>query len=135
MLHRPSPAFIPALSLIALLVFSGLESRPAMAESFSGVWVDRQNNSLEMNISKENGLYKIRGGEESFGYDLSCLFKDMRAVCLGSGGQLQGEGFLYQSTMKLDDEGKLTEDWKAYNNIQTVTGQTIWQRPGDKKPK
>ena len=99
------------------------------AIKFAGSWVDRQNAGIQMSVHEDGGLFRITGGDEAYGYQISCLVKGLSAVCTGNGGRLEGENFLYQSSFQFNKDGTLTESWKAFNNLQTVTGNSIWKRP------
>ena len=99
------------------------------AIKFSGSWVDQQNAGIRMRVREDGGIFRGTGGDEGYGYQISCLVKDLSAVCTGNGGRLEGENFLYQSSFQFNNDGTLKESWKAFNNLQTVSGKTIWKRP------
>ena len=101
----------------------------SLSSDFAGRWVDHQNASIQMSVRQDEGVFRVTGGDEAYGYQVSCLAKDMSAVCTGNGGRLEGEHFLYQSSFQFNNDGTLTENWKAFNNLQKVNGQTIWKRP------
>ncbi len=128
-------------SLLALLVTgAAMTTRltfpdPALAgetsmatKPFVGRWADRDNSTIKMTVREDGGLYRITGGDEAYGYNIACLLKDQQAVCTGNGGRLEGENFLYQSTFTFTADGLAAETWKAFNNLQTVTGTTIWKK-------
>ncbi len=95
---------------------------------FAGHWIDQQSASIKMSVKEDGGLYRISGGDEAYGYNLACLLKNLQAVCSGNGGQLEGQNFLYQSTFSFLPDGSVLESWRAFNNLQTVSGQTTWRR-------
>ena len=97
--------------------------------NFAGHWVDQKNRDIKMSVRENSGLFMITGGDEAYGYQISCLVKNMSAVCTGNGGRLEGENFLYQSSFQFKSDGTLIESWKAFNNLQTVSGKTIWTHP------
>jgi len=80
-----------------------------------------------MNIREDGGIFRVTVGDEAYGYALSCLVKNKKAVCTGSGGRLEGENFLYQSVFEFTKDGTMSENWKAFNNLQTINGKTIWK--------
>jgi len=129
-------------SLFALLLTSFITTspfaNPALSaphtNPFAGHWVDQQNTSIKMSVKEEDGLYRISGGDEAYGYNLACLLKNLQAVCSGNGGRLAGQNFLYQSTFSLQPNGSVLESWRAFNNLQTVSGQTTWQRLKPARP-
>lgn len=116
-------------AFILLFTLSPAIADPGGAPALTGPWVDSANASNRMGVHAEQGLLRVIGGDAVFGYRLSCLQKQQEAVCTGDGGQLEGENFLYQSTLKLQRDGTVIEDWKAFNNLQTVNGTTTWRRP------
>jgi hypothetical protein len=119
---------IITLSILALFLANLLVITPSgAAPHFAGSWVDSENTSIKMSIREDGGIFRITGGDEAYGYSLSCLVKDMKAVCTGSGGRLEGENFLYQSVFEFTNEGTMNESWKAFNNLQTIRGKTIWK--------
>ena len=104
-------------------------SASASGDPFVGNWVDVQNGAITMSVRADAGIYRVTGSDEAYGYNLSCLKKDPNAVCTGNGGRLEGQNFLYQSTFTFTANGTITENWKAFNNLQTVNGQTTWRHP------
>lgn len=127
---------LPALSL-ALTLFLALSTYnsspqaqevPTTPGDFSGRWVDRDNMDIQMSVTKDLGVYRVMGGDYAYGYRLTCLVKGQKAICTGDGGQLEGENFLYQSTFEFTQTGMAIENWKAFNNLQTVSGKTNWKR-------
>ncbi len=142
--RRPASLFFTAFFAAALASFwlatppdlraSDRGSRSGQAEAnamppFAGHWVDRENAGVRMSVREDNGLFRITAGDENYGYTLSCLLEKTGAVCIGSGGRLEGQNFLYRSTFRITGKGHLAESWQAFNTLQSVNGQTIWKRP------
>ena len=119
--------FLVMACLLPIVFVAGPAS--AAGVKFSGAWVDQQNADIKMNVREDAGIFKITGGDKAYGYQVFCLLKGVSAVCTGSGGRLEGEKFLYQSTFEIGNDGTATERWKAFNNLQTVSGSTMWKRP------
>ena len=104
-------------------------AQPAAASTpFTGQWTDRQNSAMRMKVQEDNGLYRIMAGDSSYGYQMACLVSNQQAACSGNGGLLEGQNFLYQSTFLFLPDGSLIENWRAFNNLQSVSGQTSWIR-------
>ena len=135
-----TPKLLPALLVIWLtpsLAAMAQARKPPLANQpyakspqtmFSGQWVDRQNSAIKMSVRKDNGLYRISAGDASYGYQMACLVSNQQAACSGNGGLLEGQNFLYQSTFSFLPDGSLIENWRAFNNLQSVSGQTSWTR-------
>ena len=126
---------LPAFFLFALLAFStAIPSKMTLAAenlgAFTGTWVDSENEATRMVIVEEDGLLRIAGGDEQSGYayTAACLVTGNKAACMGDGGKLEGENFLYESVIELGDDGNAVESWKAFNNLQAAEGNTIWTR-------
>jgi len=133
-----TPRFLASSCLVLLLTNFVMIGSPAKAgiapvptNPFAGRWIDQQNRNISMSVKEDGGIYRISGGDEAYGYNLACLVKNTQAVCSGNGGRLEGQNFLYQSTFSFLPDGSLIESWRAFNNLQTVSGQTTWlhQKP------
>lgn len=111
------------------LLFSLVQAGEDPADGFVGEWVDSNNSDIRMTITEESGLLRIEAGDDAFGYQLACVRKDLTAKCLGHGGKLEGEDFLYQSILNLSVGGAMAENWNVYNNLQSISDQTLWKRP------
>ena len=121
--------FVTSLLAISLPGHANADlKKNSTTHQFAGHWVDHQNAAIKMSVTEDGGIYRITGGDEAYGYNLSCLLKGKSAVCTGSGGRLEGENFLYQSTIEFGADGMAVENWKAFNNLQTVNGSTSWKR-------
>jgi len=96
--------------------------------TFVGEWIDGNNDSIWMNIVSKAGLLRIKAGDDFFGYTLACVFKSAEAKCLGNGGKLEGEDFLYQSVLSVSPDGSMVENWNVYNNLQSLSDRTLWKR-------
>ena len=116
------------LSAIGPVSSVNAAEKTSAAASYTGVWSDSENTDIKMNVTSDDGLLQIVGGDEYYGYTIACLFKDMSAVCSGDGGKLEGENFLYQSRIEFTGDGTAIENWKAFNNLQKVEGKTTWKR-------
>ena len=118
---------LPLLSMlfVCFLTTTAQAQRPS---TFTGVWVDQKNPAMLILVKKVNGIYRVIGGDGSFGYEIACLQKKMAALCTGYGGLLEGQNFLYYNTLEFMPNGMISETWKAFNNLQTVKGKTIWKR-------
>lgn len=95
---------------------------------YAGTWVDNENADNRMLISEDEGLLRVAGGDENFGYSASCLVNSGKAACMGSGGKLEGENFLYESLIQFAEDGTAIESWKAFNNQSSTQGATNWRR-------
>ena len=139
MLIRLFAKALSALMLVQMLVAVSFhavtqaqEKRSAsasLAGNFAGRWIDQQNASIQMSVREDEGIFRITGGDKAYGYQISCLANNLGAACTGNGGRLEGQNFLYRSTFFFTSNGKLAENWRAFNNLQTVSGKTIWKRP------
>ena len=123
--------FILASNLYVGSLISSVNAKDAAIAqaNFSGTWVHQAKPASKMRVREDAGVYRVTGSDESYGYNLSCLVKNMKAVCMGTGGRLEGENFLYQSTIDFQSDGSAIENWTAFNNQQTVAGKIVWIRP------
>lgn len=97
------------------------------ASPYVGTWIDADNPQMRMDISSTEGLLRIKAGDGSFDYELACLVNAGKAACMGHGGKLEGESFLYESVIEFADDGSAIERWKAFNNTQSVDGASNWR--------
>ena len=123
-----APKCLTRVVFFALIICMTFPAQAQKPDLFAGVWVDQKNPALQILVTKVNGIYKVNGGDGSFGYDLACLKNKMTSVCTGYGGLLEGKNFLYQNTLQFRPNGVIFESWKAFNNLQTIKGETIWKR-------
>jgi hypothetical protein len=95
---------------------------------YVGSYVDADNPSTRMEITEDEGLLRVRAGNESYAYELACLVTQAKAACMGNGGKLEGENFLYESMIEFAADGTAVETWKVFNNQQAAEGATNWHR-------
>jgi hypothetical protein len=96
--------------------------------TYVGLYVDADNAGNRMEIAEDEGILRVRGGTDAFAYELGCLVTQGKAACMGNGGKLEGENFLYESMIEFADDGSAVETWKAFNNQQAAEGATNWRR-------
>lgn len=122
---------IAGLLVVMTGVLGAAIAQDAPAEdrtAYVGSYVDADNPSMRMEIAEDEGLLRVRAGDGAFGYELACLVTQARAACMGDGGKLEGENFLYESMIEFGDDGSAVETWKAFNNQQASEGATNWRR-------
>jgi hypothetical protein len=124
------PALLFALALFVSSVGAGLAfaKDDGGATGIVGQWLDSQMSDVKMSVKKDDGVFRVTAGNDAYGYELACLFKDNKGVCTGWGGKLEGENFLYHSLIELQKDGSLREEWRAFNNLSDSKGTTIWKR-------
>jgi hypothetical protein len=134
MTFRVKHLSVPSLFLLVIMAMDAQNSvlqakEPVVVTAgFAGRWVDQENTDNKMSVAQDNGVFRVTAGDDAYGYRLSCLVKKKLIVCSGDGGLLEGENFLYQSTFEFNTNGSVVENWKAFNNLQTASGKTIWKR-------
>ena len=97
--------------------------------SWEGVWED--NRGAQMTIREANGFLDVFGKDSVSVYTAVCLIDsnaEKKAKCQGEGMNIGNFRFLYENTMSINEEGQLSETWKASLVNQTIDGETIFEK-------
>ncbi len=120
---------------VGVLIVAGFIPALASDADLVGTWQDKGNANNKMTVSKQNGLLRLKGGEDFgngqvFQYQAACA-PEMEGKpylnCVGWGGQLNGMDFIYSSRLRQNGDGTLLEEWFAENGDR-VSGKTTWIR-------
>lgn len=117
------------------LVFAGpvpvfAEERPKI-EDITGDWVAKKAlGGGEVSIrASGNGLMQLEGRDGKSSFRGACVSYGPIGRCAGHGiSTAGGEGFIFESVIRLTKDGDIQETWLARFSEQELSGQTVWTR-------
>ena len=127
-------------TLTTLAMLAGLAFQPATADlarlsAWQGTWKDDKGGLLT--IHQKNGFLDITGSDEASFYHLACVLDkanmSLKASCVGDGVNHTSDinRFIYRSSMQLNQDGTLSEEWTADLYGNRFNAKSVFQRVND----
>ncbi|QTA80313.1 Uncharacterized protein dnl_26110 [Desulfonema limicola] len=97
---------------------------------YDGTWYDDDNFAvISIKEYEKDGFLDILGKDKASIYKCNCIIENDRAECVGDGVNYEiNKRFIYKSTLKVEKDGSISEDWMCIFKDNKINGKATFRR-------